>query len=193
MVFTLLASTALATTGHFPARLTGGVVGVGSIGRGDLVEPVPTGNSAGGGVVGRGSVHLRGPLAVEGAAREGWMSQDSRSLGGLASSLRWTAPSGAFGRVGVAHHHEIPLDVMVESPLRAARGEAEGIRHRTGLEGGGGWDVSALDLPHPPWPLVEERMGMSVDVSASWFSNELGPALYGFVEVLWWVEVGKRR
>ncbi len=193
MLLAFLASTALATTGHYPVRLTGGVVGVAGVGQGELLDPTPTGNSVGGGVVGRGSVHLRGPFSIEGAAREGWLTQDARSLGGLASSLRWTTDSGAFGRLGLAHHHEVPAEVVLENPLQVARGDAEGIRHRTGLEVGGGFDIAALDLPHPPLKLVEDRMGMSVDISANWFSNELGPAVYGFVEVLWWVEVGKRR
>ncbi len=128
MLLAFLASAALATTGHYPARLTGGVVGVAGLGQGELLDPTPTGNSVGGGVVGRGSAHLRGPLSIEGAAREGWLTQDTRSLGGLASSLRWTTGSGTFARLGLARWRVTPPGgaVVVRMPGRGRQGRGAG-------------------------------------------------------------------
>lgn len=140
----------------------------------------------------RAMAHL-GAFGVEGVIREGVYSAEARTVGALSLSGRWRATRVLAVRAGFVHHHEVPLDVLADQPLAAVFGSAEGIVHRSGLEG-----AVSLDLPLG-WG-DQDRWGLLVEVGASGFPEAghhgdapRGPAVYGWIEGGITFDVGRRR
>lgn len=170
-----LLAPALAAT---PARLYAGI----SAGAG------PTDSWLGGGTA---RLTLgRGALAGEVGGRESLASADPRLVGGLFFGLRWRPPPPVYLRLGFAHHHETPLDVVRDQPVGAVFGTARGIVHRSGLELGAGLD---FDLPGGPWlpQALADRVGLCVDLSSTWLPATAGPPVYLGVDVAWRVALGR--
>lgn len=156
---------------------------VGGIGSG--AGPTPDGTSVGGHALGR--VLLQGRrFSADVAAREGWYSGPSRSMGGLFFGARWTPPGPAYARAGFAHHHEVPEARFLAAPGRAILGTSEGIEHRSGLEVGGG-----LWAPVPGDLAVLDRFGWGLDASAGWLPGAL-PVAYGYLDLVVTLDVGPR-
>jgi hypothetical protein len=150
------------------------------------------------GVTGAPSVggHLSGRLTVHGtraafeaAAREGLLTEDARSAGALFFGARLTPSDRAYWRVGFAHDHETPVDVFRAEPVGAILGSAEGIRHRSGLELGGG-----LSLPIDyQGTAIADRFALHVDLAVAWLTDDQGPPLYAYLEIGGNLGVGQRR
>ncbi len=144
--------------------------------------------SAGGFLSGRITVH-GARAALEAAAREGLLTEDTRSTGALFFGARFTPSEEVYWRVGFAHNHETPIAILSEDPLGAILGSAEGIRHRSGLELGGGLSL--------PVELVlfkgTDRLALHVDGGISWLVDDSGPPLYACVELGGHIGVGQRR
>lgn len=144
--------------------------------------------SAGGFLSGRITVHGQ-RAAFEAAAREGLLTEDLRSSGALFFGARLTPGDRGYWRVGFAHNHETPVDVFSEDPLGSILGSAEGIRHRSGLEVGGG-----VSLPMQLELLsLGDRLALHVDGGLSWLVDDGGPPLYAYVELGGHIGVGQRR
>lgn len=161
-----------------PVVLLGGAGGVGG-----LADP-----SGGGYVVGRALFHAWSPpVGLELSAREGLATADFREIGGIGVFARVHPTGGWYARGGFAHHHEMPWDLAKQHPVGTVIGSAPGIRHRSGLEVGGGglWPV--------PSELLRDRWVVGVDLSASWFPDPQGPRLYAFLELDVGIGVGKSR
>ncbi|MDG1480893.1 MAG: hypothetical protein P8R54_14955 [Myxococcota bacterium] len=144
--------------------------------------------SAGGFLSGRITVHGE-RAALEAAAREGLLTEDTRSAGALFFGARFTSAETVYWRVGFAHNHETPIAVFSEDPLGGILGSAEGIRHRSGLEVGGG-----LSLPTELALFgLADRLALHVDGGISWLVDDNGPPLYVCVELGGHIGVGQRR
>jgi len=147
--------------------------------------PAGVGVGAGGHVGGRALLQL-GRLAGDFGVREGLYRADFRSVGALFFGARYTPASPWSARVGFAHHHEVADEVLFETPVGAVAGTAPGIRHRSGVEVGGGrhWVVSG------PWE--DGRVGVQLEGAAAWLADPRGPSVYGFVDLLLTVDAGPR-
>lgn len=140
----------------------------------------------------RGIAHL-GSFGIEGVIREGVYTAATRTVGALSLSGRWRATRALAVRAGFVHHHEVPLDVLLDQPLAATFGTADGIVHRSGLEG-----AVSLDLPLGGG--ARDRWGLLLEVGASGFpeggrhgAEARGPAVYAWVEGGITLDVGRRR
>lgn len=165
----LLAQLALAAT---PVTLTAGL--------GAAAGPPSLG--------GYGALHVAWNLGAFGAeiiGREGLYAADPRAVGALVFGARFTR-GPAYVRAGFLHHHETPLASFAEAPLRSLIGSGEGIRHRSGLEIGGG-----LDLPVPE-RLLDDRLGFVLDLGVGAFPDPQGPHVYVFLEQGWSIDLGRR-
>lgn len=179
-MFALLLSTALAAPADYV------VAGVGGLG-GGAGTPSPLfdqGISGAGYVVGR--LLIQGQRATfEVGAREGLASADARSWGGLFAGARLELGERTHVRVGFAHHHEVELSLAEEEPLAAMLGSLPGIRHRSGAELGVG-----LLLPVEE-RMLDDRLGVGLDLAVNAFPDTLGPRAYAFLDLN--VEVGLSR
>jgi hypothetical protein len=156
-------------------RLMGGIGG----GAGGAEKGV----SAGGQFGGRALLRL-GRVAGDFGLREGLYANDTRSVGTLFFGARWTPDSPWSARVGLAHHHEVPDEILFEQLGASVLGTADGIRHRTGLEVGTGHHVNFDQICEPG------RLGMQIETSVAWLPDESGPSVYGFVDLLFTLDVG---
>ena len=118
--------------------------------------------------------------------REGLYTQDARSAGTLFFGARWTPDSPFSLRLGFAHHHEVPWTTLLEHPVWAAAGTAPGIRHRSGVELGAGWRAPLDALWEPG------RLGLGVEASVAWLPDSGGPQVYGFLDLLLTLDLGRR-
>jgi hypothetical protein len=161
-----------------PVLLIGGAGGLGGLA-----------NASGGGyVVGRAVFHAWDPpVGVELSAREGLASGDFREIGGIGVFARVHPTGGWYARGGFAHHHEMPWDLAKQHPVGTVIGSAPGIRHRSGLELGGGGVWAA------PGEILRDQWVIGVDLSANWFPDPQGPRVYAFLEVQVGIGVGKPR
>ena len=132
-----------------------------------------------------GVAHL-GPLGAELRLREGLHTADARTVGALMAGGRYTRGVG-YLRGGFLHHHETPLDAFLAQPLRAALGSADGIRHRTGVEIGGGIDVSV----NPE--VLDDRIGFVLDLGVGIVPDPQGPQVYVSLEQGWSLDFRARR
>lgn len=175
MLTLLLAAAGFAAAPDYPVTLYGGL--------GGSVGPP----SMGGYAVGRAIFYPpRSPVGVEFGGREGYFVRDQRTVGGIAIQAR--APLGpAFLRGGFLHHHEVPWDLASAHPVQAGLGSLEGIRHRSGLELGGGVDLTL------PERLLDDRLGIVLDLSVSAFPDDHGPVVYVCLEQGWTIDVGPKR
>lgn len=175
---------ALADDGDRLFRFMGGP-GFGMAPPYDGGSPAGTGLGAGGHVGGRALLQL-GSFAGDFGVREGLYRADLRSVGALFFGARYTPATPWSARVGFAHHHEVADEVLFDSPVGALAGTAPGIRHRSGIEVGGGrhWVV--------PGPWEDGRVGAQLEVAAAWLADPRGPAVYGFVDLLVTVDAGPR-
>lgn len=150
--------------------------------------PSPYGDSAtaGGGVVGRLVVH-QGRWGFELAERAELAAADAREVGALFVGGRVALSGPMYARVGFSHHHEVPLELAKAYPMQAALGSLSGIRHRSGLELGLGGTLQLEEA------ILEDRLGVSADVGASIFPDDLGPRAYFFADAGVTLHVGKKR
>jgi hypothetical protein len=166
-------------------RLMGGIgTGAGAPQVGPTGGP-QAGASAGGHFVGRALLQFD-KVAGDFGIREGLYNHDLRSVGALFFGARWTPDSPWSVRAGLAHHHEVPDEVLLDVPVAAVLGTAEGIRHRTGLEVGGGRHLRLDNIWEPG------RLGVQVEGAAAWVPDNDGPVIYGFVDLLFTLDVGPR-
>ena len=184
LLFVGLASAATPEEGPRLFRLMGGLGG-GLSGAYAGGTPPGQGASAGGHLVGRALLQLP-RVAGDFGVREGLYTDDLRSVGALFFGLRWTPAHPLSARLGFAHHHEVPDEVLFDTPVGAVAGTAEGIRHRSGAELGLGW--------HLPIDAVWEpgRLGAQVELSAAVLGDDQGPRAYGFVDLLFTLDAGPR-
>ena len=170
----LLAAPVLAAGGDYPVRLQGGLGG--GLGPPSL------------GAYGTGRVLVEGQtMAFEVAAREGWFTDDARSVGALFFGARATLPLGLHVRGGFAHNHEVPWAVLQEEPVGSILGSATGIRHRSGVEVGLGYSYWFDDA----W--LGDRLSVYVDGATSSLFDDKGPFAYAWLEGGVSVAVGARR
>jgi hypothetical protein len=145
--------------------------------------------SLGAGVCGRliASPWEKEPVGIVFGAREGWVTDDSRSLGAIAVGASWKFPVGLYVRAGFAHHHETPGPLFLAHPVAAFAAVLPGIRHRSGFEAAVGGDFPLLSK----W--TDGRFGAGFDVSVTVLPDRSGPPVYVFVEQSFTVDVGKWR
>ncbi|MEQ1502916.1 MAG: hypothetical protein ABMB14_11835, partial [Myxococcota bacterium] len=85
---------------------------------------------------------------------------------------------------GFVHQHETPWDAFVSDPVMHAIGSGHAIGHRSGLDAGAGWQ---WDLPS----LHTSGAHVGAAALASWFPDASGPHLYGVIETLLTIDLGK--
>ncbi|TNE92575.1 MAG: hypothetical protein EP330_01120 [Deltaproteobacteria bacterium] len=127
-----------------------------------------------------------GRAAVSVGAREGYMTEASRSLGSVEVQGRYYASDLFYVQGGFYHFHETPADVLAEYPVLATIGSAPGIIHRSGLGGGIGLDYTLDDV-------VDGRLGAVAELTAAVFPDAGGPTVYVIADFGFSVDVGKRR
>lgn len=186
-MLSLLLSAALSTTpaqAAAPPRLLRLAGGLGA-GGAPAAPAYAEGVSSGGHVLGRAQLQV-GRWAGDLAVREGLYAGDLRSVGSLFAGVRLRVGDSPWSlRGGFAHHHEVADEVLVADPVAAVAGTAEGIRHRSGLEVGAAWRA--------PLPFGEpDRFGVSVEPGVAWLPDDGGPVVYGFLDVVFTVDVGPR-
>jgi hypothetical protein len=180
----LLFSAALADSpGDYLIRLHGAAGGL--VGGPGGITGAP---SAGGFLSGRVTVHGE-RAAFEAAAREGLLTEDARLSGALFFGARLTPSQTAHWRIGFAHNHETPLDVFDADPVGSILGSADGIRHRSGLELGGGF---SLPISYEDTALAD-RFALHVDAGVSVLFDDSGPPVYAYLEIGGNIGVGQRR
>jgi hypothetical protein len=118
-------------------------VGIGGAGGGELGEPVGAG-------YGSLTIGLRLiPIVPEVMIREG-VSGDATTLrqhhGSIALGARVLLPPLGIVRphlrLAFSHRHDAPLAIFKSQPFKVLFGTAEGITHRSGVETGGGLEIS---------------------------------------------------
>jgi hypothetical protein len=170
LVVPLLAITATeATAAPYEHRVTlvGGVAGLGSA------------PSVGGGVDGR--VWLAGQrAALEVGMREQYATGEDRMVGAIFAGARVSVGEGPFAwRLGFAHNHETPIDVVLEEPVQSTLGTAEGIVHRSGAEVGLAWS-RAVTPALLAGSELGERLGVNADLGVAGFPDKGGPQVYAY-------------
>ncbi len=118
-------------------------VGIGGAGGGELGQPIAAG-------YGSITIGLRLiPIVPEVMIREG-VSGDGDGLrlhhGAIALGARLLLPPLGMVRphlrLAFSHRHDAPIDLFKAQPFKVLFGTAEGITHRSGVETGGGLEVS---------------------------------------------------
>jgi hypothetical protein len=186
MLALILAAVASAASPAYPVTLTGGLgAGLGPTNNADQPFAPP---SAGG----FGDGHLviypgHSPVGIDISSRDGYFVSDGRMLGGIALEARVPTATGLYFTGGFVHHHETPMDVAKGAPMGSMMGSANGIRHRSGLGLGLGYDLVVPDRT------LDDRLGIAFDLSGAVFPDDNGPAVYGFFETAVTLDLGKRR
>ena len=125
-------------------------------------------------------------LTAEIYASEAWLTKDARLRGNISFGLRRYLYKGTYIRAAFSHNHEVPENVFLVSPVGSITGSVNGIRHRTGVLVGGGW---AWILP---WKPFQRRVGVTHDLSGTWFPDDQGPNWTGTFEWGLSVNVGPK-
>jgi hypothetical protein len=106
----------------------------------------------------------------------GYHLVDDRMLTTIALGAQIWAPENwplrLYGRVAALHQHEEAVSVIAGDFGKALFGVGDGIRHRPGVELGGGVDV-------PFWEEGDFEIYGLLDGSAKIFPDQLGPLVYG--------------
>jgi len=147
--------------------------------------------SLGGGVEGR--AWLAGERgAIEVGARELYTSEDERMVGAIFAGARVAIGElPLYWRLGFAHNHETPMNLVLESPVGAVAGTLEGIRHRSGAEVGLAW--SRLVTPALlDGSALGDRLGVNADLGFAAFPDDKGPHFYVYGGAQLTVGLGER-
>ena len=163
-----------------------GLVGGAGAGAG---TPSPFGDGAASGMG-----YVTGRFLVQGVkasaefgAREGWASQDSRSVGNLFFGARIPLGETLYLRAGFAHNHEVEASLAIANPVGASLGSLTGIRHRSGAELGLGGLLPIEERQ------LGDRLGVCGDLGVVAFPDEHGPRAYVFVDASVFIGAGARR
>jgi hypothetical protein len=139
------------------------------------------------GVLGRGSVRVNWrKIAVELAGGEGWMSQNSRTMGSVTASFLYRPARPLVLEAGLLHLHETPWHSFRQNPAGAIFGVAPGIRHRSGFLAGVGWEGSMPSIP--TWG---HRVHPGLRLQCGYLPDSSGPKLYGLLLYTLSVDFGK--
>ena len=104
----------------------------------------------------------------------GYGAVDDRVLTGLQLGAQVWGRLGIlrpYLRLGLLHIHEEPWTAVTNEPAGALLGVGDGIRHRTGLELGGGLDIPFMK--RQKWELL-----ISLEGTADWVTYSSGPSWY---------------
>jgi hypothetical protein len=141
-----------------------------------------------GGALGAAYVSLRATdaLSFDVGGRTGLLAGPLREVTGISVGGRAMLGDLVFARADLVHQHETPWDAFVEAPVSNMLGSGPSIGHRSGLDGGLGLRGTLPTGPH----------GTGVHVSAAalatWFPDPNGPRLYGVIETLLTLDLGRR-
>lgn len=145
----------------------------------------------GGGVNGGVGVSLapsaRDAVGLEARLREGWVSGETRQIGGIGFIVRYPSRPGPYGFVGFAHHHESAIADALARPVATALGIDDAITHRTGFEVGAGWDFPS---PQPDDPVLARVLPRAA-LTAVVLPDRGGPPVYVLLEGGFRVGVGR--
>lgn len=159
-----------------------------AVGYGGAAGPaLAEGTSAGAYGIGRAVVWASRHIGADFAGREGAFANDGRVVGGLAVGLRVASSGPVYARAGFIHNHETEFSVAKLDPIGAAAGTARGIRHRAGLEVAFG-----ADFPIPE-AVLDDRLGLALELSGNIFPDQSGPLFYVCLEQHWTIDIGKGR
>lgn len=106
--------------------------------------------------------------------RLGYGAVDDRLLVSLSAGAQVWGRLGAlrpYARLGLLHNHEEPWPAVRHQPAGALLGVGDGIRHRTGLEVGAGFDI-------PLWKRSRWELLLGLEGNASWLTYSFGPSWY---------------
>jgi hypothetical protein len=106
--------------------------------------------------------------------RMGYAAIDERMLLSISAGAQVWGRLGRtrpFVRVGLLHNHEEPLVAVQNQPAGALLGVGDGIRHRTGVEGGVGIDI-------PLYRRKKFELYGTIEATAAWLTYSVGPAWY---------------
>ena len=148
--------------------------------------PAATGERVSAGASGAAYLSFRvlDRLALDVGGREGVASGDLRVLGAVQVAARYSVSDLVYLRGGFVHHHETPWDAFQEDPVMAALGSSDGIRHRSGVDGGLGLRFAL--------PSASAPVSTSLEVSAMFFPDTDGPRVYGVLQQLFTIDLGRR-
>lgn len=130
------------------------------------------------------SVRLTNALYMDVGGRLGLLAGPFREVTGINVAGRARFGEHVFGRFGLVHQHETPWADYVASPISHTIGSGDGIGHRSGLDAGLGWQWT---LP----AVSTSAAHVSVAAIGSWFPDDHGPHLYGILETLLTIDLGK--
>lgn len=140
------------------------------------------------GALGSAYVSLRATDAVyfDVGGRTGLLGGPLREVTGVSVGGRVLLGRVVFLRADLVHQHETPWDAFVEAPVMNMLGSGPSIGHRSGLDGGVGLRKVLDPGPH--------LAGISVSAAAlaTWFPDPNGPRLYGVLEALVTLDLGRR-
>lgn len=139
-----------------------------------------------GGVLGVGYVSVRfAPSAyLDLGGRTGFLLGPVREVSGVNVNLRLHTGPHLFWRAGLVHQHETVWDVFVSDPVGTVIGAGDGIGHRSGLDAGVGyrWTLPAVST---------SAVHVGVAGMGIWLPDDDGPRVYGVIETLLTVDLGK--
>lgn len=155
-------------------------VGVGVHGSVGALADAPGGGGGAGVEAGaRIGKEARRSVALVARVRESVLTGPVRNIGNVEVRVQYPAGTGPHGFLGFSHNHEALAADWLADPVAVSAGVADTLRHRTGFEVGGGWD-----LP-PPYRETAflARFRPTVSLTAHVFPDEKGPRVYGVAEV----------
>ena len=152
-----------------------GLAGIGS----------PDGSAGGAGSL-WGSARVAGPARIELGVQEGVIAGPGRVVTGIHADGRFALGERIFLRTGFVHQHETELDLWKQDAAMVTLGASEAIHHRTGgeLGLGGSWAM-------PSGRTAPVHLSLSASVAA--FPDLGGPHVYGIMETLVTIPIGKAR
>lgn len=146
-----------------PASFEAGLAAVGA---------VPSG---GGGFYGAFAIPATDRWTAVAGYREVLVSTPTRFAGTVRLMARYTPESTWFLEAGLTHAHEIPWDIALDRPVQSLIGTGPGIRHRSGVGAGLGYELP-LDLG-PRWA-VQGRLSLAafpdIHPSPVYLNGEVG-------------------
>ena len=143
----------------------------------------PTGSAGAAGTV-WASAHVGGPAWVELGVHQGGIAGPSRVFTGIHADARVLLGEHTFLRGGFVHQHETDFEDWKSDLVMVTLGASKEIHHRTGGELGLGWR----------WAMPKaEAVHLSLSGTALAFPDHGGPQLYGVVETLVTVSLGRSR
>ena len=140
----------------------------------------------GGGFSAGARLRISDRLGAEVRLQEAIAAPELRVISTIRIGGTWTTNSGLMLRLGFAHGHEVSDELLLDKPVGAMLGSADGIVHRSGVTAG-------LAMNRRLSPRLTDRLGWTLALDVDAYPDRGGPPVYASLGGGVTLALGKRR